>query len=308
MERCSYFIPDKALFGSFPTQTDVELFEEIGVKCFIDLTEYNETKTVPYKTKYRYIKYPIPDTKIPKNWKSFAQLIITIVHIIKNLPKNDKVYIHCRGGHTRSGILVACILCELYNIVPADSLKYTSYFHSQRKQLREKWRKLGSPQGTAQKAFVCRFFRPLKYGKYENDFCSGFNNNSPHTVEIPNIGKFPNAFLAFQAFRAIDNKIYIKNLTEGKYCPEMVTEYSCIWEEKKIFYMTKVLEYKFKQHEEIKNNLMNTGLRPLIKCSPDIFWGDGYNGKGNNLHGRILTSLRDKFLKEDFENHLHYNF
>jgi hypothetical protein len=297
-------VPKKALFGAFPSQTAVEDLESQGVRCFIDLTGDNEEKTTPYTTKYRYIKYPITDTKIPEDWKSFAQLVITISDIIRNLAENDKVYVHCRGGHGRSGILVACVLCELHNIMPALALIQTADYHSHRQEMREKWRRLGSPQGKRQKDFVHRFFRPLRYGRFENDFCTGLNNNSPHSVYIPDLGTFPNAFLAFQAHRAIDNKEYVSNLTQGRYCPELVTEYSCVWEEKKVQYMMKVSEFKFRQHEDLRKNLMNTGLRPLIKSSPDSFWGDGGNGKGRNLQGRILTLLRNKFLKEDFEAHM----
>ena len=44
MERCSYFIQNKALFGSFPTQEVVHILEELGVRCFIDLTNSDESK------------------------------------------------------------------------------------------------------------------------------------------------------------------------------------------------------------------------------------------------------------------------
>jgi hypothetical protein len=35
MERSSYFIKDKALFGSYPTQESVEELEKEGVRYFI---------------------------------------------------------------------------------------------------------------------------------------------------------------------------------------------------------------------------------------------------------------------------------
>jgi hypothetical protein len=43
MERCSYFIENKALFGSYPNQETVKYLESIGVVCFVDLTNKDET-------------------------------------------------------------------------------------------------------------------------------------------------------------------------------------------------------------------------------------------------------------------------
>lgn len=301
MERCSYFIQDKALFGSFPSQDAVHVLEELGVRCFIDLTKSDETKTTPYVTKYRYIKYPIVDRKIPEDWKSFAQLVVKICHVIHNLGRDEKVYVHCKGGHGRSGILVASIFCQYYSITPDDALKQTAKCHSNRPQMREKWRKLGSPQGKRQKDFVHRFFRPLRFAKPEMiGYTMGMHNLSAHPVTLPDIGTFPNAQLAFQYYRAPDNKNYVSHLLAGKYCHELVDGNSREWEENKIEYMYKVLEYKFRQNNNIRQNLMNTGLRPIVKVSHDMFWGDGCNGQGKNIFGKLLNKLRSIFLLEEF--------
>lgn len=297
MERCSYFIQNKALFGSFPTQEVVHILEELGVRCFIDLTNSDESKTTPYNTKYKYIKYPIVDRKIPEDWKSFAQLVVKICHVIHNLNNGEKVYVHCKGGHGRSGILVACIFCHYYSIKPEEALKQTTRCHSNRPQMRDKWRKLGSPQGKRQKDFVHRFFRPLKFSNPESiDYTMSMYI---HPVEIPGIGTFPNAQLAFQYYRAPTNTKYVENLLQGTYSQELL-EPNRDWEENKVEYMYKVLEYKFRQHHQLRINLMNTGLRPLIKISYDTFWGDGGNGQGKNIQGKLLNKLRNMFLLEDF--------
>lgn len=303
MERCSYFIQDKALFGSFPTQEQVYELERYGVRCFIDLTNTDERKITPYTTQYKYIKYPIADRKIPENWKSFAQLIIETRRVIENLNNNEKIYVHCKGGHGRSGIFVACILCYYYNIPPEEALKRTNDYHSKRPEMREKWRKLGSPQGKKQKDFVYKFFRPLRYDRQVTHFgfITGMDNFTNHSVTIPGIGTFPNAYFAFQAYRAPKNEEYIKKLTQGQFCSEYIQEHCRDWEEKKIHYMSKVLEYKFRQHDDLRRNLMNTGLRPLIKVSADAFWGDGINKQGKNIHGRLLSKLRAQFLHEEFK-------
>lgn len=303
MERCSYFIEDKALFGSFPTQQDVLFLEEMGVRCFVDLTRRDESKTTPYKTEYLYINYPIIDRKIPEDWKSFAKLVIRVCYIIRNLRQNEKIYVHCKGGHGRSGILVASIFCQYYGLSTEEALKQTAKCHARRPEMRDKWRKLGSPQGVRQKDFVHRFFRPLRFSKPEiGGYTIGMHNLSDYTVTIPNVGQFSNAQLAFQYFREPNNKEYVENLLKGKYCQELLTEHNRDWEENKINYMYKILEYKFTQHNVLRENLINTGLRPFVKLSHDAFWGDGGNGQGKNIQGKLLNKLRVKFLCEELYN------
>ena len=300
MERCSYFIEDKALFGSFPTQDEVNNLETLGVRCFIDLTNTQEHRTIPYSTKYKYIKYPIVDRHIPADWKSFAQLIVEICRIIYSLKDQEKVYIHCKGGHGRSGILVACILCHHLNISPYEALQKTSKYHAQRPEMRERWRKLGSPQGKKQKDFVYKFFRILKYDHDDQYFTAGMNNFSNHTVTIPNIGTFPNAYSAYLSFKKPSDPEYISQLKKGNITlvDDIVPDEN--WEDNKVKYMALVLEYKFRQHKIIRDILLNTGLRPLVKESSEKFWGSGDDGSGLNLHGKILMQLRAQLLHEDF--------
>ena len=49
MDNCSYFLNNKAYFGSYPTQESVEILEEHGVRIFVDLTTLSESKIIPYK-------------------------------------------------------------------------------------------------------------------------------------------------------------------------------------------------------------------------------------------------------------------
>ena len=67
MDRSSYFIKDRAMFGSFPTQEAVEELEEEGVRFFINLTHDDEKKITPYTTKYTQILFPIIDRQVPKD-------------------------------------------------------------------------------------------------------------------------------------------------------------------------------------------------------------------------------------------------
>ena len=144
MDNSSYFIKNRALFGSFPTQDSVLELEDHGVRYFVDLTDITkEQKISAYITKYTYINYSIDDHSIPNDILSFSTFVLKISNIIKKLNQDERVYIHCRGGHGRSGLVVACILCYIFNLSPHESLNYTTKCHSHRKNMRDRWRKLG---------------------------------------------------------------------------------------------------------------------------------------------------------------------
>jgi predicted NAD-dependent protein-ADP-ribosyltransferase YbiA (DUF1768 family) len=293
MERSSQFVTNKALFGSYPSQENVNLFESMGVRYFVDLTCKGEKRITPYTTKYKYLYYPIQDRRVPTNWRSFARFIIKLVDIINNLPDGQMMYVHCKGGHGRSGIVVACLLCYLHNINPSEALTKTTNYHNCREEMKEKWRKLGSPQTRSQKHFVTKFFEPLYiYNNYTNYFSSGFNNDASISVMIPEFGLFPTATSAYNALKDPSNAEYVGRLEVETNISKIhnICELSDIrsdWEYIKESAMYMVLKNKFNQNVIIKNNLLDTGLRTMIVHSTDNL--------GNIMLGKLITKLRKEF-------------
>ena len=165
MDTCSYFIKGKALFGSYPSEKSVKELEENGVRYFVNLTYGDEDKIKEYNTQYELIHYRIRDRSIPDDLLSFSKFIIHLSDVIKNLKPSEKVYIHCKGGHGRSGLVVACLVCFIFKISPFDALNYTSKCHNNRSVMRDKWRKIGAPQTYLQKRFVHQLFRPINYSR-----------------------------------------------------------------------------------------------------------------------------------------------
>lgn len=298
MDRSSEFIKNKALFGGFPTQKCVNEFEEIGVRYFVNLTHEGEKRITPYSTKYTYIHYPISDRRVPTCWNSFAQFIIKIGNIIKSLKNGEKIYIHCKGGHGRAGLVVASLLCHLYRISASESITKTTKYHNRRKEMKEKWRKIGSPQTRSQKHFVTKFFEPLYvYKNYSKYFSAFFSNDAELEVIIPGLGLFPTANAAFHAFKDPNNDKYVGQLEsyiDNKEINNIID--SCSprndWDDVKDSIMLHVLKHKFEQHKNIRQNLLQTGLRPFIILSDDMYWGKN-NTSGRNILGKLLGKLRE---------------
>jgi ribA/ribD-fused uncharacterized protein len=303
MDRCSQFIKNRALFGCFPTQEAVEELESHGVRYFIDLTTGIEDKTTPYTTTYKYMNYPIIDRRSPQNWRTFAVFILQVADIITKLKHDEFVYIHCKGGHGRSGVVVACLLCYLFSITPETALERTTKYHSKRSVMRDKWRELGSPQTRSQKSFVYRFFEPIRlYRVYKSGHMEGLTNFSQHELTIPKLGTFPTAEAAFQAFKNPSDSAYVtlqENAKSAVYSRHMGKSVKLRdgWDEIKIHSMKTVLKHKFEQHPYIKRNLLSTCLRPLINQSNDAYWGIGHDFSGENKMGCLLSSYRNSILK-----------
>ena len=290
MERSSYFIKDKAMFGSFPTQQAVLELEENGVRYFINLTHSHEKKIIEYRTKYNKILYPIEDRHVPDSWKLFSIFIIKITNIIKNLKKKELIYIHCKGGHGRSGIVVASLLCFIFNMSSKKALEYTKKFHSYRSVMREKWRKLGSPQTYNQKLFVHKFFTNLNFpSTFNREITYGFSNSSKHKINIKNLGTFSSVDNAIKAFK----KKYLKDLSNDEN-GNFKDKNKDSWLKNRLDIIYKIIMCKFEQHPELLEKLINTGLRSLVNISKDSeFWGIGYDGLGENNLGKILMKIRE---------------
>lgn len=233
MNKCTFFIKNKALFGGFPTQEEVLELENQGVRFFVNLTFDYEKKIVPYNTNYTKIQYSIKDRFIPTNWYTFTQFIVKIAKIIDLLKNNEMVYIHCKQGSGRSGIVVAVLLCYLYNIDSKTSLEVTRRCHSFRTDLKEKWKIIGSPQTKLQKIFVHKFFSPLIFNKLYRFGISTL----PNTTE---------------------QNIY------------------------------NYLKHKFDSYPQLRINLLNTCLRPLVYISD-------YDVNDNTIT-KILTKIRNDYF------------
>lgn len=70
------------------------------------------------------------------------------------------------------------------------------------------------------------------------------------------------------------------------------------WEAVKVSIMKKAVLAKFIQHPELRKKLKETGSSYLVEHTvgsprPDSIWGDGADGTGQNLLGKILMEVRD---------------
>ena len=123
------------------------------------------------------------------------------------------------------------------------------------------------------------------------------SNFSAHEVEIDGV-VFKTVEHAYQALRVVPGarkKIMeatspIRAWQEGQACKErneLLLDYN------KDELMEKILRAKLVQHEDVRELLLSSGERELVKnTETDSYWGNGKDGLGQNKMGKLWMRLR----------------
>ena len=162
MDLAAHLIPGKLWFGAAPfdQETLEDLFDN-GINVFIDLTMDGETypnkqPIFDYRSLVKnYYKFPFENQGFPTDVNQFHQFICWFDSIYRD--PTSKIYIHCREGHGRSGLMAACLVMKQFNISAAMALNMVWSAHRARKTMKIRYRKIGVPQTKAQKDFVQQY-------------------------------------------------------------------------------------------------------------------------------------------------------
>jgi protein-tyrosine phosphatase len=130
----SNFVTDNLYMGGYPSnKADVDKLLSIGINTFVCLNGADKKQFYKYEDdlpkNINYINEPIQDMSITTDEKIIS-LCQNIVHRIK--VKGDKIFVHCAGGHGRTGTVVSCVLYLLYKLSLEQILDYLQFTHDQR--------------------------------------------------------------------------------------------------------------------------------------------------------------------------------
>jgi len=113
-----WVIPGRLLAGEHPAVADraesrsrVGRLRLAGLDSYIDLTEPGEQPEYRHLLSKRaeYVRSAIVDTSIPHNVSQTRELLSTIRTA---LAKKRGIYVHCRAGIGRTGLVIGCYLAE----------------------------------------------------------------------------------------------------------------------------------------------------------------------------------------------------
>jgi ribA/ribD-fused uncharacterized protein len=70
------------------------------------------------------------------------------------------------------------------------------------------------------------------------------------------------------------------------------------WEALKDEVMREAIRAKFQQHQDLRQTLLATGNARIAEhTEKDSYWGDGGDGSGKNMLGRILMEIREELRR-----------
>ena len=140
--------------GSYLLEKELMSFiENHQINVVVDLTtDFDSVEERYDKEKIPlYINFPIKDNSVPNRVDDFIELLKRIYELVNN---KQKVYIHCRGGHGRSGLVIASIFKLFYNMDSKSAIALTTYIHNTRQRMRKCSYDRGSPNNMCQRLFV----------------------------------------------------------------------------------------------------------------------------------------------------------
>jgi len=113
-----WVIPDRILAGEYPGHADdgeartrLARLHDAGIDSFFDLTEEGELP--PYRhllpQRTEYLRSAIADTWVPNNIEQTQNLLSAMRSA---LARERSIYVHCRAGIGRTGLVIGCFLAD----------------------------------------------------------------------------------------------------------------------------------------------------------------------------------------------------
>ena len=113
-----WVLPGRLLAGEYPggatpemTRERLSRLLEAGVDCFLDLTRPQEI--APYDAslppQVDYLRCPVVDHAIPSDPRAMTEILGCLLGALR---EGRVVYLHCRAGIGRTGMVVGCLLIE----------------------------------------------------------------------------------------------------------------------------------------------------------------------------------------------------
>lgn len=260
-------------FGAYPTVDHMKLLENDMFEYIVRLNLDNEKNIWGYDTTIPVIHFPIKDNNVPQEWDQFSGFICYVSQLVL---QGKKIFIHCKGGHGRSCLVVACIIYHIIdNINSREAIEKTINIHNQRLDLSVRWKSIKSPFSKTQYIFLYKYLNPVCILKaYNTGYQAGFSASSLFEIETET-GIYSNIDAAFQAYR--NARLLLNTETLDEDCGQGEYEF--------ILSMTSI---KFEKYTELQENLLLTGIRKIYDFSRYAF--------GNNMVGKALMAIRSQYL------------
>lgn len=100
-----------ALFGQFQATVFVSLMEDFEYRRFGISSLFREVR----ERGAQVVHYPIVDVSVPTSPATFRVLVERLYALVQT---GERIFVHCKGGLGRTGLVVACLLVRLGHSAP----------------------------------------------------------------------------------------------------------------------------------------------------------------------------------------------
>jgi hypothetical protein len=166
LKNSYWVVPARLLAGEHPfgegpleAQDRFAALRTVGIDFFLDLTQIGE-RPAYQRLLHRnasYVRFPIVDCGVPAHDDQMRQIQAVIRAA---LAENRKLYIHCRAGIGRTGLVVGCYLAD-DGLVGKAALKKLNKLWKQSERSKD-WPAV--PQNDAQADYICRWSERREVG------------------------------------------------------------------------------------------------------------------------------------------------
>ncbi len=113
-------ITTNCYLGCLPLTADVKILNNIGIKYVVNMcAEYNGPRKAYKKYNIEQLHLPTVDSTAP----SFKTIEKAMKFMKEACEKNEKIFVHCKGGMGRSATIVFCHLVANEKMSPESALK-----------------------------------------------------------------------------------------------------------------------------------------------------------------------------------------
>ena len=127
------------------------------------------------KTDLSFVHFPIKDCGVAAD----ESVLLLCQQLVQSIYEGNKLYIHCWGGHGRTGTVVCIMLCIMYGISAEEAMERCQKMHDTREHHVE----VGSPQTQVQRDQVTRIVALIRNPVVVFTDVSSYINFKPDEID-----------------------------------------------------------------------------------------------------------------------------
>ena len=122
----NWLVPGSLIIGAHPSSDDVQALMAAGVTTFVSLigeytTEEYRKQRYPAEVAAHFVHFPINDFHVPVV-EELESIVLELK--LRLTQRREVIFVHCRGGHGRTGTVVIPLMAALFDL---DDVAATQY-------------------------------------------------------------------------------------------------------------------------------------------------------------------------------------